>query len=262
MMAFRRPTLVASSASLTFCLPTTTILRSSAAPPPTHPVTTIPTRTLFALRRRAAVKARRALLQKTYRDPTLERVAGLPRATQEMDNQTVVALAAMGDPRANQELVKRHVMLQDRISYDEATKIFELIQAKNRQGMAMLAVPYYVGIATAVTAGIIAVPMVFDLGTAKWFNTDYVTMDVPPPEDLETVLETGNWTWNWMEPPLGTISFTLLALQFSRAQMQNLGIKPYTEAVKNWRGRRLALAFPQYDANVLIQYSESTDIMH
>ncbi|GAX26406.1 hypothetical protein FisN_37Hu044 [Fistulifera solaris] len=225
-------------------------------------ITTMTTRTLFARRRNNRLNARRLQLQKGYRQPTLEQVAHMPRSPQEMDNQTIVALAAMGDTRANQELVKRHVMTQDRVSYEEATKVFEQIRMKNRENMALLAIPYHIGIATAVSAGFLAIPMVFDLGTAKWFNTDYVTMDVPPPEDLETMLETGNWTWNWMEPPLGTISFTLLALQFSRAQMQNLGIKPYTEAVKSWRGRRLAQAFPQYDANVLIQYSESTDIVH
>lgn len=221
---------------------------------------TLQLRTLFSLRR--AVAARRSQLQKTYRKPTLEQVASMPCAPQEMDNQTIVALAAMGDARANQELVKRHVMTRDRISYDEATRVFEQIQSKNREGMVLLAVPYHVGISIAVTAAVAAVPMVFDLNTAIWFNTDYVTTDVPPPEDLETMLETGSWTWNWMEPPLGTISFVLLALQFSRAQMQNLGFRPYTGAIKSWRGRRLAQAFPQYDANVLIQYSESTDILH
>ena len=61
-----------------------------------------------------------------------------------------------------------------------------------------------------------------------------------------------------MEPALGTISFVLLALQFSRAQIQNLGVKPYTARIKLWRGERLARAFPQYDALILIDYSRST----
>lgn len=86
----------------------------------------------------------------------------------------------------------------------------------------------------------------------------FVTTDVPEPHDLETIFETGSWTWNWMEPPLGTISFVLLTLQFSRSQLQNLGVKPYTETVKHWRARRLAAAFPQYDSNLLIKYSEAS----
>ena len=47
-----------------------------------------------------------------------------------------------------------------------------------------------------------------------WFNDVMVTTDIPPPEDLETVLETGSWAWNWMEPPLGQLSFFLLCVQF------------------------------------------------
>ena len=50
-----------------------------------------------------------------------------------------------------------------------------------------------------------------------WFNERYVTADVPPEKDLETWLEVGSWTWNWMEPPLGTISFVLLCVQVHKA---------------------------------------------
>jgi hypothetical protein len=60
--------------------------------------------------------------------------------------------------------------------------------------------------------GLYAFPMVFDLYTASYFNTLYVTTDIPEPKDLETVLEVGNWTWGWMEPPLGTISFFILCM--------------------------------------------------
>lgn len=67
-----------------------------------------------------------------------------------------------------------------------------------------------------------------------------------------------SWTWGWMEPPLGTISFVLLALQFARAQLENLGYKPYTSFVKTWRGKRLASQFPQYNAKVLINFSKSS----
>lgn len=45
-------------------------------------------------------------------------------------------------------------------------------------------------------------------------------------------LEVGSWSWNWMEPPLGTISFFLLCMQFAREQRVNIGIKPFTERLK------------------------------
>jgi hypothetical protein len=64
----------------------------------------------------------------------------------------------------------------------------------------------------------------------------------------------------YREPPLGTISFLLLTMQLARANMQNLGAKPYTERIKQWRAERLAAAFPEYDAAILIQYSNSTSI--
>ena len=54
-----------------------------------------------------------------------------------------------------------------------------------------------------------------------------VCADVPEAKDLETWLEVGGFAWNWMEPPLGTISFVLLCMQFARSQLQNLGIFIY-----------------------------------
>lgn len=47
----------------------------------------------------------------------------------------------------------------------------------------------------------------------------------------------------------------------SRAQMDNLGIKPYTTRVKRWRANRLAQAYPRYDARVLMLYSETSKMV-
>ena len=52
--------------------------------------------------------------------------------------------------------------------------------------------PYKIGIATAVTAGFLSFPMIFDIHTVEWFNSVYVTSDVPEPKDLETPLEVSN----------------------------------------------------------------------
>ncbi len=111
---------------------------------------------------------------------------------------------------------------------------------------------------TAVAAGLGSVPMVFDYNLVLLFNEIFVTageplptlawavascvvaslyeskyvcmcvcVDVPEAKDLETWLEVGGFAWNWMEPPLGTISFVLLCMQFARSQLQNLGIFIY-----------------------------------
>ena len=51
--------------------------------------------------------------------------------------------------------------------------------------------------------GFASIPLIFHLDTVMWFNSIYVTSDVPEEKDLETILECGGWAWNWMEPPLG-----------------------------------------------------------
>ena len=73
----------------------------------------------------------------------------------------------------------------------------------------------------------VSFPLVFHEATMTWFNHHFVTAELPPPEDMETWLEVGSASWGWMEPVLGQISFFLLCMQFARAQIQNLGIRPY-----------------------------------
>jgi len=45
-----------------------------------------------------------------------------------------------------------------------------------------------------------------------------------------------------------------------RAQMENLGIKPYTRKLKQWRAERVVQKYPKYDANVLSQYSRTSGL--
>ena len=45
-------------------------------------------------------------------------------------------------------------------------------------------------------------------------------------------------------------------MQYARAQMQNLGIKPYTEAFRHRRAARLVSSYPQYNKYVLTSFSE------
>jgi hypothetical protein len=85
------------------------------------------------------------------------------------------------------------------------------------------------------------------LGNRHVFGTYRLKMFV----HLSTVVET-----NWMEPPLGQASFFLLCMQYARAQMQNLGIKPYTEYFRHRRAARLITKFPQYNRYVLQSFSE------
>ena len=63
-----------------------------------------------------------------------------------------------------------------------------------------------------------------------------------------------------MEPVLGTLSFCLLCLQFARAQLQNLGIRPYFRWQRERRAAYLVRMYPQYDASFLKSYSKCDDL--
>jgi hypothetical protein len=149
--------------------------------------------------------------------PTMMDIAkAMPLTMKEINNSDLVTLGALGNADARREMLVRHIMTVDKVSYDTATETFMQIAAKNRQGMWLLTIPYKIGIGVACMAAFASFPLVFDLATVHWFNENFVTADIPETKDLETPLEVGSWAWNWMEPPLGQISFVLLCLQFTR----------------------------------------------
>ena len=148
--------------------------------------------------------------------PTMDIAHAMAIDYPQMDNQSLITIAAMDNHEARSEVLKRHIMTVDKVSYDKACITFITIATENRRGMALAAFPYQIGFTMATVAAFGSIPMVFDLGTAEWFNEYYVTTDLPEPADLESIMEVGAWTWNWMEPALGTLSFSLLCLQFSR----------------------------------------------
>lgn len=194
--------------------------------------------------------------------PTVDFAKMMPVGMSEMNNDTLVTIAALGNHEARCEVLVRHIMGVDGCDYDAASAKFQEIAQANRSAISSLAVyPYFMGIGIGMVAAFGSLPMCFDLGTATWFNEYYVTTDVPEQRDLETMLEVGSWTWNWMEPPLGALSFSLLCLQYARAQLTNLGMHPYTSLVINRRADTLAAAYPQYDSGLLRQYSESDPLV-
>mmetsp|Transcript_29818 Transcript_29818/g.62265 ORF Transcript_29818/g.62265 Transcript_29818/m.62265 type:complete len:315 (+) Transcript_29818:90-1034(+) len=194
----------------------------------------------------------------THRDgkPTVDYVKKMPKTFASMSNEQILHFAELEIPEACRECIVRDVMAVDNVEYDEAMNVFEKIAKTNREGMTAAAAPFYLGFGIAVTAGIASIPLVFHLPTVDWFNENFVTSELPPKEDLETCLEVGAASWGWMEPVLGHISFFLLCMQFSRAQLQNLGIRPYFNWQKERRSRRLIEKYPKYDAEFLANYSK------
>lgn len=73
----------------------------------------------------------------------------------------------------------------------------------------------------------------------------------------DTILEVGMWTWGWMEPPLGTISFFILCMQFAAQQRLNLGLQPFTEWLKSRKADQFNLAYPMYDRYIVRDYAKA-----
>ena len=71
------------------------------------------------------------------------------------------------------------------------------------------------------------------------------------------VWKVGTWTWNWMEPIIGTWSFVLLALQLVRSNMAMIDAKPLHEHVLTMRADRLHQSFPQYEREIVRDYCKS-----
>lgn len=187
---------------------------------------------------------------------TIEESKKMAKNYNELPNDVLVTLAVTGDQEAREERLIREIMSVDNTSWKDSQSVFTKMLASNRNGLFIATLPYKIGIATAIVSGFLSIPMIFHLETVLTFNELFVTTDVPDDKDLETPLEIGGWAWNWMEPPLGTISFFLLCTQYARSQMENLGAKPYTAWYKARRSNRLCREFPQYNQLIVSQFSE------
>ena len=149
----------------------------------------------------------------------------MPRHYNQMPSDVLLVMAAGGDQDAREERVIREIMAVDNVEWPAARQTFLKIVDANRRGLFFATLPYKVGITVSFTAGVLSFPLIFHLDSVLMFNDLFVTTDVPDDKDLETPLEVGSWAWNWMEPPLGQISFFLLCMQYARAQLENLGAK-------------------------------------
>jgi hypothetical protein len=148
-------------------------------------------RSTSSKKRSNAIKLRIQTAAAKYKKPTLEIANAMPLSIVEMDNMSLLTMGAMGNHSAHVEILKRHIMSVDKISYDDACTKFIDISKSNDQSVWLLSLPYRLGIVSAVGAGVISIPMVFHLPTAHWFNLHYVTTDIPEPKDIETFLEVG-----------------------------------------------------------------------
>jgi len=187
---------------------------------------------------------------------SLEDTKKMPKLYNELPNDVIITMSVLGDQEAREERLIREIMSVENLSWKDAQSILFQMMKSNRHGLFIATLPYKVGIFASVTAGLISFPMIFHLDTVMSFNELYVTTDVPEAKDLETPLEVGGWAWNWMEPPLGQISFFLLCMQYARAQLENLGAKPYTAWFLAKRAERLCKEYPKYNQLIVTLFSE------
>eukprot|EP00548_Thalassiothrix_antarctica_P002156 CAMPEP_0194133242 /NCGR_PEP_ID=MMETSP0152-20130528/3496_1 /TAXON_ID=1049557 /ORGANISM="Thalassiothrix antarctica, Strain L6-D1" /LENGTH=290 /DNA_ID=CAMNT_0038828521 /DNA_START=93 /DNA_END=965 /DNA_ORIENTATION=+ len=195
-----------------------------------------------------------------FRDgkPTLEYVTKqMPRKFSNMRNELIIKLAAEGIFGAVVEQVVRNIMVVDRIEYEEAKVVFEEIRKKNHELQWYHILPYHVGLAGTATISLGSIPLIFWCDTVKYFNDKYVTMEVPQPSELDTWLEVGSWSWSWMEPVIGELSFLLLCMQLGRSQLSNMGFKPYNNFSKDLRAKQIIKLYPQYDSLILTDYTNA-----
>ena len=87
--------------------------------------------------------------------------------------------------------------------------------------------PYQMGMGVTLFLGLAAIPNVFELNTAIWFCENFVKDDIPDLKELDTTFKVGTWTWQWMEPMIGTASFVLLSFQLIRSHMEKIDMKPF-----------------------------------
>ena len=150
----------------------------------------------------------------------------------------------------------------DNCTYAEATKKYIEIRDFNRSIFSFAhTAPYRIGITTATVAAFASIPLCFHLPSVEFFNANFVNLDAPEPESVRTWLGVGAWSWQYMEPILGQLSFAILCLQVARNQLGTIGHKPYGGIIRQWRARKLTRQFPRYDEAILSSYSRASPLV-
>eukprot|EP01049_Picozoa_sp_SAG25_P009932 SAG25_NODE_1032_length_4223_cov_96.274006_1_plen_220_part_00 len=193
--------------------------------------------------------------------PTVEDARSQPRSACEMPHDVLLNLAAHGDSDAREERMVREIMAVDGVEWSVAKMTLEELRDANQDIMKtshVLAASYYkFAAASAVVVGFASFPMCFDLTTVMWFNKIAVTTEVPPPDDLETIFEVGMWSWGWMEPPLGQLSFLLLCIQFAREQMDKLALPTTHERLITRRAVELSHKYGRFYPKIVQDFSST-----
>eukprot|EP00656_Telonema_subtile_P048943 TRINITY_DN5978_c0_g1_i2.p1 TRINITY_DN5978_c0_g1~~TRINITY_DN5978_c0_g1_i2.p1 ORF type:complete len:230 (-),score=52.75 TRINITY_DN5978_c0_g1_i2:88-777(-) len=186
--------------------------------------------------------------------PTIAMAKQQPRELYELSNEALAIAARSPEAHdVHQERLIRDIMATDEVEYDKAAARMEEVFLYNQTRRTIL-LPYEVGLAGTMLCAILCFPVVFHDGTATAF-ADFIgaTEECPP----GTFADVGTWSWAWMEPMMGTASFSLLCLQQLRLQMSRLAFKPYYDYVQSRRANQLAAHYPRYNRTIIKEFGRS-----
>lgn len=169
----------------------------------------------------------------------------------EMTNETLVLMAAHGDHGARTERLIREVMVVDALEWPAAAAKAAGMAVTHHGGHTSLVVVKRISAVGIGAAGLCTIPMVFGHDTALWFNEAFVGFVPPPETELADFLEVGAWTWSWMEPPLGTISFLILCLQSFR------DLLAVESPFERRRVAQIIASHPAYDVAILTHWAQT-----
>jgi len=189
--------------------------------------------------------------------PTAKEAAALPYDIDHLPHEVLLIAAINGNHDARQEVLTRNIMAVDGVDWHTAAKTAMEIKLCAQSGNWLGRLPYQVGFVVATTVGLGSIPLCFHLDTVLAFNDAFVTCDPPEEGDVDTWLEVGSYSWNWMEPPLGQASFGILCAQLATSALLVLGFAPNGDWMSNMRARRVVAEYPQYNERVLRDYATS-----
>jgi len=186
--------------------------------------------------------------------PSISMVANQPTHVSQLDNEVLVQLGLQGSHPAHKERLLREIMFVDGVTWEAAHERLMEMDIYNEKYYWLCSMPYRIGIVVSIVGACSAAVMVFYKPVVEGYATAVVGEGLPEGvESISTMTtnQVGAWSWNWMEPMIGTASFALLCCQFARAQAWKLNMRPYTESMQRWRANRLAGHYPQYDQSIV-----------
>jgi len=187
-----------------------------------------------------------------------------PSHLSEMGHQVIAKLALVSNHASHRERLLREIMAVEACAWDQAHEVLAVMDQYNEQYYWIISLPYRLGISAAFVFGIAGCLLVFYKPAALWYAHNIVQEDLPEGvDDINTMTtnQVGTWTWNWMEPMIGTASFFLICCQFTRAQIRNLDIKPFTQRMVARRADRCAQRFPMYDKSVVRAWAKHMPVV-